>query len=66
MSNDRYQLRTIPTKDSLGYPIATFDNLIDAMDALEIRIRSQELPVYTIIYDAHEDRPILNGEKGNY
>jgi len=64
MSNDRYELRTITPKDS--YPIATFDNLIDAMDALEIRIRSQELPVYTIIYDAHEDRPILNGEKGNY
>ena len=60
MSNGRYELRTITPH---GPTIcAIFDNLEDAQDALQIRLKSQDLPV--IIYDADEEQPVYPTPKG--
>ena len=61
MSNGRYELRTI--SQHFGQTVvAIFDNIEDARDAMQIKMRSQDLPV--IIYDADKDQPIIPTPKG--
>jgi hypothetical protein len=56
----RYELRTI--SPHFGQTtVAIFDDLDDARKALELKLRSQDLPV--IIYDAETEQPVLPGTK---
>jgi len=52
----RYELRTI--SPHFGHTtVAIFSELEDARQALQLKLRSQDLPV--IIYDAETEQPVL-------
>jgi hypothetical protein len=56
----RYELRTI--SPHFGQTtVAIFSELEEARQALQLKLRSQDLPV--IIYDAETEQPVLSGTK---
>ena len=57
----RYELRTI--SPNYGQTIVAIYNTIEeAMEARDLKVRSQDLPV--IIYDADEEQPVYPTPRG--